>query len=142
MNQSELKEYRKLKRAGYDVNKSPTFSFNAGAGETLIHCFGKLITAHVGLDNGYRADCEVAVESGHGTMHGEIDVLLYSPDRINRVVEVESNISEDVVADKRARYVDASPVVDEMHIIEATDLPANVYDMRDAIYTALGVYDQ
>jgi len=138
MNSAETKEYRRLKRAGYRVNKSPTFEFNAGAGESIIHCFGKLIAAHVGMNNGYRADCEVPVESGHHTLHGEVDVLLYAPDRINRAVEIETNISEDVKADKRARYVNGSPVVDEMHIVEATELPSNVFDMRDSLCAELG----
>jgi len=141
MNQPELKEYRKLKRAGYNVNTDPTFTFNAGgSGETIQHCFGKLITAYVGLNNGYRADCEVTRETSHGTTHGEIDVLLYAPDRINRAVEIETNISEDIVADKLSRYVADSPVVDELHVIETKSLGSNVFDMRDTICSELGFY--
>jgi len=55
---------------------------------------------------------------------------------------VESDATADVIADKRARYVNDSPVIDEMHVIEATELPSNVYDMRDRIQTELGLYDQ
>jgi len=132
MNQPATKEYRRLKRAGFDLDTSPTFAFNSGS-ETIKHAFGKLITAYVGLDEGWRADCEVECSQG------EVDVLWYAPDRLNLVIELESDKTDEVIADKRARYVDPYECIDDLHAIEVTELPPNVYDMRDRIRTKLNL---
>lgn len=133
MNNPERKEYRKLKTAGFDVNTRPTFTFNAGS-HSIKHAFGKLVTAHVGLEEDWRADCEVEGPQG------EIDVLWYSPDKLNLALELETNVEEDNVNEKLEKYVYSNDVVDDMHIIEVNDLPAHVFDMKDRIRTELNLY--
>lgn len=133
MDNATLKEYRRLKRAGFDVSKHPTFQFNAGS-ETIKHAFGKLVTAYVGLDEGWHADCEVAGPQG------EIDVLWYAPDRLTLAIEIETDPTDDVIAEKRARYVKGNDVIDDLHPLTANELPANVYDMRDHVRSQLNLF--
>jgi len=89
MQQEYIQEYRRLKDAGWDVNKEPAVRFNAGgSSETVGHVVGKTLTAKILLQNGYMVDTEV--EGPQGT----VDVLCYAPDRITMVVELETNVGQ------------------------------------------------
>jgi len=134
MNQPEIKEYRKLKRAGWDVDKTPQVHLNSGS-ETPAHAHAKLAVAMVGIDNGYRC----STETGHED-HGEIDALLYAPDRINWAVELETDPTPEIVADKQRRYVESNTVIDDIQVISVGELPANLLDMHDRVVTELGLY--
>lgn len=135
MDDKYIREYRDLRRAGWLVEKSPAVRFNAGGeSESVGHIVSKTLTAKCCLQNGYMVDTEVTSDRGHG----EIDVLAYSPDRINYAVELETNPDGGVVNDKKARYVDSNDVIGEIVVIEVASLPAHTLDMRDRILTNLG----
>lgn len=133
MNGPQTKEYRRLKRAGFDLDTHPTFAFNGGS-ESIKHAFAKLVSAYVGLQNEWCVDCEVSCPNG------TMDVVWYAPDKLNLVIEVESDATDDIIADKRAQYVRPFDCIDDLHWIEVTDLHPNVFDMRDSIITELGLF--
>lgn len=135
MNNTEIKEYRRLKQAGWQVDKTPSIRMNGGSTESLPHLAAKTCTAYVAREYGYL----VSTETVHET-HGEIDVLAYAPDRLNYALEVETEPTADVVADKKARYVDSNEVIDEIQVIAVDELPRHLYDMRDRIQTKLGFF--
>jgi len=116
MNAKQISEYRRLKDAGFDVNSTPTFAFNSGS-ESIEHALSKLVVAHLVQNHGWHADCEVSCTNG------EIDVLAYSPDRLNYALEIETNPSEQTVQDKLHRYVYENDVIDDVVIIDISDVP-------------------
>jgi len=134
MNTDYIPEYRRLKDAGWQVDKTPSIALNAGT-ESIEHLAAKACTAHVARN----ADYLVSTETTHPDF-GEIDCLLYHPDRLNYAVEVERDISDDVITDKKHRYVDSTPVIDEIVVISVDELPTHLYDMRDRIQTKLGFF--
>jgi RecB family endonuclease NucS len=111
-----ISEYRRLKRAGFDVNSTPTFQFSNGS-ETVEHAMSKLVVAHLVQNHGWMADCEVSCPDG------EIDVLAYSEDRLNYALEVETNPATDIAETKLQKYVKGNSVVDDVVIIDISDVP-------------------
>lgn len=134
MKNKYIAEYRDLKRAGWDVSKSPSINLNGGS-ESVAHLVAKTVTAKVLQDNGWQTDTEVTHDE-----HGEIDVLAYAPHKLTYAVELENDITEETKQDKLERYVESNVVIDDMQIIEVGELPANVLDMRDRIISELGFY--
>lgn len=134
MDNATVKEYREIKRAGWSVEKTPQIAMNDGS-ETPAHLHAKTAVAYVARDYGYQVSTEVAHEE-----HGEIDVLAYHPKRINWALEVETEPTDEIIADKRARYVDSTEVVDDIQVVAVDELPANLLDMHDRIKTKLGFF--
>jgi len=116
MNNQHRKEYRRIKREGFDLNSTPTFEFSNG-NESIDHALSKLVVAHLVQKHGWKADCEVPCE------HGEIDVLAYAPDRQNYALEIETNPDEETTQDKLKRYVYSNDVIDDVVIIDISDVP-------------------
>ena len=134
MENKNIQELRTLQDAGWQVDSSPAVRFNGGS-EGTPHFASKALTAHVARKRGYCVDTEVEHER-----HGEIDVLLYSHDRLNIAVELENDPTDDDLQDKKERYVDSNAVIEDIIMINVGSLPANVLDMRDRICTELGLY--
>lgn len=134
MDNATVKEYREIKRAGWNVEKTPQIAMNDGS-ETPAHLHAKTAVAYVARDYGY----QVSTEVGHD-QYGEIDVLAYHPDRINWAIEVETDPDKESIQDKLERYVESNDVIDDMQVITVGELPANLLDLHDRIRTELGFF--
>lgn len=130
MDREMVAEYRRLKQAGWDVDKTQSVKFNGGS-ESLAHMVCKLLAADVCRDVGYRVDTEVEGP------HGEIDVLAYHPKRLTYCIEIETNASDDVIQDKKQRYVDSNQVIDEIWVLDphtkSTEYPVVAADIKRAL---------
>jgi len=122
---------KRLKRAGWDVSKPDTVSFNAGS-ETRAHVHLKLSVAwYLKYECGYRVDTEVEMS------HGEVDVLGYKADDII-IVECETKPTDDVVSDKINRYVEGQPPR-ECWVLPVEDCPADIHEAYKWIKQELGL---
>lgn len=111
-------EHRKiLKDAGWEISQRDAVAFNSGS-ETFEHFMAKAALAWSLKQQGYRIGSEVAKDSA-----GEVDVAAYGLDDPPVAVECERSMTEDVMADKLARYVDGEPFRDM--------LPVDVDSMPD-----------
>jgi hypothetical protein len=133
MNTDYIPEYRRLKDAGWQVDKTPAVRFNAGgSAETVGHIVAKTLTAKVCLQNGYMIDTEVEHPN-----YGEIDVLAYAPQKLNFAVELETEPDEETIQDKIDRYVHGTEPIDDCCVVDVSSLPAHCLDMRDRLITKL-----
>jgi hypothetical protein len=119
--QDRYQETRRLQNAGIDVDTSDVLRFNSGS-ETYNHFRLKACVAFLGQLNGFFVEGEAITDSG------EIDVLLYHPERRNIAVEIETSPTEEVKQDKLRRYVRMQEGVDEMFLLNATDAPKDSMD--------------
>jgi len=109
-------ETRRLQNAGVGVDTSDVVRFNSGS-ESYPHFITKSTVAYLGQLNGYFVECEAT------TNRGEIDCLLYHPERRNIAVEVETGWTEDVKEDKLSRYVHQQEGIDDMWMFEVLEKP-------------------
>ncbi len=123
-----------LSRHGWNADKTDSIKFNSGS-ETSKHIHSKTATAHVLRLNGYRVSTEVVHPE-----RGEIDVCAIpkSDDQKPFAVELETSPTQDVIDDKLNRYYSGTPFT-ECYVINVSELPLNIHDMRDAIATELGL---
>jgi len=136
LSKAQVTEYRKLKDSGVAVSKHNQIRFNSGS-ETVIHATSKLLAGFVGQANGYRVDSEVPIETPAGA--GECDVLLWGhPDRLTYAVEIEHGVAEQVKGHKVDLYV-KNTEIDDLIMIEANDIPAEVLDAGGYIADQLGM---
>jgi len=125
-------ETRRLQNAGVDVDTSDTIRFNSGS-ETYPHFMVKSTVAYLGQINGYFVECEAI------TKHGEVDCLLYHPDRRNIAVEVETNWTEETKQDKLSRYVHQQEGIADMWMLEVLDKPQSDMDTLQWVATETGM---
>jgi len=125
-----ISEYRRLKNAGWDVDKTESVKFNGGS-ESRPHMVVKLLAVDVCREVGYQIDTEVEGP------HGVVDVLAYHPKRLNYCIEIETDASEDVIRDKKQRYVDSNQVIDEIWVLDphtkSTEYPVVAEDIKRAL---------
>jgi len=138
LSKAQIQEYRRLKDSGVAVRKSNSIRFNAGGeSETIKHLVGKTLAGMVALRNGYRVDSEVPVKTPNG--EGEIDVLAWgNPDRLTYAIEVETSPGPGIRKEKQELYVDPTEV-DDIQLINASNLPVNMLHAADKIATILGL---
>lgn len=133
MKAKEWSEYRALRDSGWQVQKHNQVRLNGGS-ESKDHLLAKSMVAHAGKEAGYKVSSEVEHDR-----RGEIDILLYGNDgRLTLAVECETNPTDDVMADKRQRYVDGTPI-DEMFVISVDELPANIDHAYNKIKEKIGL---
>jgi len=126
--------YHALENAGWNVQKENQVRFNSGA-ETNAHFIAKALSARVGQMHGYSVASEVVHPD-----YGEIDILLFgNPERQTYAVETETSPTKDVVNDKVERYVYSTDVIDDLILINVSDLPLNRIDAEDWITGELGL---
>lgn len=129
------KAYRELHRHGLDFAKFNHIAPNSGS-ETFAHIVAKAAVLHVGVNNDYWVASEVE------TPHGEIDVLLYgNPERSTYAVEVESSPTQDVKQDKLNRYVRKQSGVDDMVLINITEMPSQFVEALGYVANELGLVE-
>lgn len=122
-----------LRRNQVSVQDHNQIRPNPGS-ETFRHLVAKTAVAFVGINNGYWVSSEVE------TAYGECDVILWgNPDRLTYAVEVETGPTEDVREDKLNRYVERQPGIDDMILINVTDMPVNMLDALDYVSDELGM---
>lgn len=127
------KAYQTLTRAGLEFDNFNHISPNAGS-ETFPHVVAKSAAMQVGLANGYWVASEV------NTPHGEIDVLLWgNPERLTLAVEVETSPTAEVKQDKLERYVKKQSGIDDMALINVTEMPKDLHSALGFIITELGL---
>lgn len=91
---------------GWSVSKRDSVAFNSGS-ETLAHATAKLAIAWVYKQQGYRVSSECAKDGV-----GEIDLVVYGTEDPPLAIEVERNMTDEVIRDKISRYVDGEPYRD------------------------------
>lgn len=134
MNTTDATEYRRLKRAGVEVSSQPTFRMNNGS-ETREHQVCKLLTARLVMENGWNADCEVTVQN-----KGEIDVVAYAPERLNYAIELETTPDQETKAAKLTKYVRSNSVIDDMELVDISDVPDAVPELEDTLRRRIGLW--
>jgi hypothetical protein len=136
MNKDNWEGYRTLQNAGWNVQKHNQVRFNSGS-ETIKHAVAKMLVAQAGARNGYRVSSEV--DHSH---RGEIDILLWgNPDRLTLAVECETSPTDDVIEDKVDRYVRDTPI-DDLVLVNVTELPTDMLDAYAEIMEVLGLGPQ
>jgi len=120
MNKAELKLYNNLRREKVKVQKHNQVRLNAGS-ETIKHCVAKVIVARIAADNEWRVSSEVTVPEG------EIDILLHqtSQERV-WAIELETSPTTEVRRSKLERYVKNQPEIDDIAIINISNLPVEL----------------
>jgi len=117
--QQERLARRKLKNAGWDVQKTDSIQFNHGS-ETIKHVVGKSLAAFVGRERGYRVDSEVAHSE-----RGEIDILWYGTSDPPVAIELETSPTMDTIDDKISRYVEETPIR-ECFVLNLNKMPVEI----------------
>jgi len=136
MKKGQWEEYRTLKQHGWELTRENSIQWNGGS-ETEKHIHTKLAVGHVAKQAGYRIDSETTHE-GH---RGEIDVLIYGhPTRLTYAVEIEHSPTQEVLDDKRARYVDGTPI-DDMLPVNANECPMDIPELHAHVREVLGLGD-
>lgn len=125
-------ETRRLQNAGVDVDTSDTIRFNSGS-ESYPHFITKCTVAYLGQINDYFVECEAI------TRYGEVDCLLYHPDRRNIAVEVETGWTEETKQDKLNRYVKQQEGIDDMWPLEVLDKPQSSMDTLQWVCSETGM---
>lgn len=120
MNKKAYEQYNDLRREGVELQKHNQIRGNGGS-ETARHLVAKAFAFHAATNAGWRVSSEVETE------HGEIDLVLHK-DRDTRVwaVEVETSPTREVAKDKLNRYVKQQPGIDDMVLINVTEMPENI----------------
>jgi len=126
-------EYRRLKRAGFDVNSTPTFAFNDGS-ETPKHAVSKLFTAMCVQSSHWDTDIEVSCE------RGGVDVIAYAEDRLNYAIELENNPKPQVRETKLAKYVYSNNVIDDLILVDITDAPTEMNQLMEFLRGQLDLW--
>lgn len=122
----EYSHRRELQNADIRVEQRDVIEPNHGL-ETWEHQVAKLAAAYIVSERGYRYDSEVEVPQG------EIDVLAYaSTDRDCFAIECETNPTDDVIRDKRRRYVEGLPIRD-VFVIDVGNLPETHAETLDYV---------
>jgi hypothetical protein len=122
-----------LQRNQVNVQNHNQIRPNAGS-ETFRHLVAKTAVCHIGINNGYWVSSEVE------TAYGEVDVCLWgNPDRLTYAVEVETGNPKAVKEDKLNRYVERQPGIDDMILINVTDMPVNMLDALGYVSDQLGL---
>jgi len=119
-----LSEYRRLKRAGIEVESPGGFEFHPS--EDYTHAVSKLIVARTVQEQGWKADCEVEIQN-----QGKADVVAYAPDKLNYAIEVETIPDSDVREKKLDQYVYSNDGIDDMILVNITEVPQALPDLRD-----------
>lgn len=122
MNKKNYEVYNDLRRQGVELQKHNQIRGNGGS-ESARHIVAKSLAFHAATQSGWRVSSEVSVE------HGEVDLVLFQ-DRETRVwaVEVETSPTTEVKQDKLDRYVKQQPGIDDMVLINVSEMPENVLD--------------
>lgn len=120
--QQEFRQRQVLKEAGWSVSQTDSIEFNAGS-ESYEHFLTKSIVAYEMKKRGFRVASEV---EGPG---GEVDLVFYGTEDHPLAIEVEKNITEEVIQDKLERYVYGEPFRD-MLVIDVDELPENIDEAR------------
>jgi len=139
MKSAYYSEYRALLDSGVKVDdENIGVRYNAaGKSETIPHSSTKNLVAHVALQNGYKVDSEVEVSKNHETI-GDIDVLIWHPERLTYAVEVETSPAEGVVSEKMEKYVDGT-AVDDIQLLNLTDRPEKTLEAAHWVADELGL---
>lgn len=134
MDSTFIPEYRRVRRSGWDIQKQPAARFNAnGCSESYGHYAAKAVGLKLCLEHGYHADTEVVHEE-----QGEIDLLAIAPDKISYAIEFETNPEPETITTKRIQYVESTPVIDDMLLLDLGELPIHLQDLRDSLKTGFG----
>lgn len=121
----EYEGRQQLQRSGWDVQKRDSVAFNGGS-ETRKHYHAKAATAFVLRDHGYRVDSEV--ENADGS--AEADIVAYGHDNDCFVVELETEITDDVTTKKLNQFYHGQPFR-ECFILEVTDAPYDIDELHE-----------
>jgi len=116
--QREFHHRKTLRDAGWDVPQRDAVAFNSGS-ESARHFFAKCAVAHHLKQEGYRIASEVDGPTG------EIDIVGYGTEDEPIVVEVETDVSDDVTRDKLERYVFGQPFRD-MFLLDVDEMPTEM----------------
>lgn len=119
-----------LQRNGWSANKKDFVAFNGGTeSESPQHWHGKCMAAYALRRVGYRIMSEVSKDGV-----GEIDLVAYGHDSRAMIgIEIETDLKEDVIEDKRERYVEGEPITD-IHSYDPADIPNEVHGAIDHIW--------
>ena len=133
MNKDQYQFYRQLKNAGVELSKHNQIKPNDGS-ETFAHLVAKAAVMQLGLANGYRVASEVEVS------HGQVDCLLWgNPERLTLAVEVETSPTEETKQDKLSRYVHQQPAIDDMILVNVTQMPMHMLEALDYVSKKIGL---
>lgn len=131
--QQKYQSYRELQNAKVDVSKHNQIKPNSGS-ETFPHLVAKAAVMHLGLANGYWVASEVEVP------HGQVDCLLWgNPERLTLAVEVETSPTEETKQDKLSRYVHQQPAIDDMILVNVTQMPMHMLEALDYVSNQTGL---
>lgn len=133
MNKRELELANNLKRQEVYVQNHNQVRLNSGS-ETATHVIAKALVAHIASEQGWRVSSEVDVPQG------EIDVLLHkTPQERVWAVELETNPTPDVKQSKLNRYVQQIPGIDDIAIINISDMPVEIPHAKQYLQEELPV---
>lgn len=127
--QQEFRQRQVLKEAGWSVSQTDSIEFNAGS-ESYEHFVTKSIVAYEMKNRGFRVASEV---EGPG---GEIDLVFYGTEDHPLAIEVEKDITEEIIQDKLERYVYDEPFRD-MITIDVDELPDDLQKAREWVQNQL-----
>jgi hypothetical protein len=120
MNKAELELANTLKRHEVYVQNHNQVRLNSGS-ETAKHVVAKALVAQVATEQGWRVSSEVSVPKG------DIDVLLHkTPQERVWAVELETSPTEDITQSKIDRYVNQTTGVDDIVIINISEMPIEI----------------
>jgi len=132
LNSNQLSEYRELKDWSVEVEKETSVKPHTGE-ETASHLCAKSLAMLIGVRNDYIVNSEVSCPGG------DIDIVFWgNPDRLSYAVECETSPTQEVLDDKRERYVGQTPL-DDMLTINVTKCPMHRPDALEYVSEQLGL---
>lgn len=132
----QFEQYQNLTRRGIELQQYNQIRPNGGS-ETFKHLVAKCAVAHIAINNGYKVASEVEISDG-----SEIDILMWGkPDSIVWAVECETSPTEDVKQDKLTRYVKSQPGIDDMVLINVSEMPAQLVEALGYVANQLGMVE-
>jgi len=120
MNKDELRLVNTLQRHGVAITTTNEIRLNSGS-ESPEHLVAKALVAHIAAQEGWRVSSEVDVPNG------EIDVVLHkTPHERVWAIELETDPTTEGNNSKLQRYVRDQIGIDEIAIIDVSDMPVEI----------------
>ena len=131
MNKAELELANTLKRHEVYVQNHNQIRLNAGS-ETAKHVIAKALVAHIASEQSWRVSSEVSVPDG------DIDIVLHkTPQERVWAVELETSPTKDVKQSKLNRYVKQTTGIDDIVIINISEMPIEIPHAKQFIQEEL-----
>jgi len=123
-----------LQHHGWDVDFADSIRSNFGS-ETPTHLHAKTASFRYLKSRGYRVKTELS-HADRGTV--DVCAIPQKTEEHPVVVELETNPTEDVIQDKRRRYVEGTPFRDVL-VVDLGKLPMDINKMETQIAEAIGL---